>query len=314
MSLQGNLACLEMMLRSDHEAERYYDLLRSMSFLDAPHGVPMINMGYWRGVAAADPDGLWKATLQLSRLIGETAELGPGDHDVLDVGCGYGTNALACMEAFGPQRIVALNIAGEQIARGRQVLAASRFAARVAFQQGSAVRIPQPDASFDKVVSIEAAFHFPPRSAFLREARRVLRPGGLLAIADLVPVPPTNPLQRGILGVARRILQIPAQNVYGLDRYREELEDAGFAVESITSIRQHVFPHYPQWVLKHRTRHWRDLDVVFAAANTSILLYPWEYVVIRARKASLAPAAPRPAARCPFHTQAPVGGARVGHA
>jgi ubiquinone/menaquinone biosynthesis C-methylase UbiE len=56
------------------------------------------------------------------------------------------------------------------------------------------------DSSFDTVLCIEAAFHFRTRQAFLREALRVLTPGGYLTMSDLLMawgtplVPPENHL------------------------------------------------------------------------------------------------------------------------
>ena len=70
-------------------------------------------------------------------------------------------------------------------------------------------------------------------------------------------------------------MQIPEQNLYGLDRYCQDLEDAGFTVEHAVSIREHVFPHYPRWLLKHKMRRFGEVDVPFFAGSAPLFLYPW---------------------------------------
>jgi len=62
--------------------------------------------------------------------------------------------------------------------------------------------MPFARGTFDGVISVEAAFHFPSRAAFFDEAFRVLRPGGTLTISD-VPVLrlPSTP-REAIAGVA----------------------------------------------------------------------------------------------------------------
>ena len=55
---------------------------------------------------------------------------------------------------------------------------------RVSFDQGSARELPYEDASFDVVLFFESPCHFPDRTRFFREVRRVLHPGGRLAGED----------------------------------------------------------------------------------------------------------------------------------
>ena len=55
---------------------------------------------------------------------------------------------------------------------------------RLSYLEGNAMNLGFADHSFDRVHCLEAAFHFPDRARFLREAYRVLREGGTLVIVD----------------------------------------------------------------------------------------------------------------------------------
>jgi erythromycin 3''-O-methyltransferase len=74
---------------------------------------------------------------------------------------------------------------------------------------GAATRIPVRDGSADGVISVEAAFHFSSRARFLREAYRVLAPGGVLSISDV----PTERMPRGPAEVLAGLTQL---RVWGL--------------------------------------------------------------------------------------------------
>lgn len=284
MSLKSNVDWFKMMLRSDSDAATNYDLRGAAELLNTAGDVPTINLGYWQGVSSAAPDGLWRATQALFQLAGETAELGPGDAEVLDVGCGYGTGAAYLLQKFAPARLTGLNVSAVQLEYCRRLLQRPEFAGRLRFEHGSATQLPFADAQFDKLVSVEAAFHFPPRRAFLREAARTLRPGGLLALIDLVVVPPRNPLEHLNLALLRRSIQIPAANVQSFAQYVAELQSAGFVIEEARSIREHVVTHHRQWVLKNQLRNLARLDVALILTTSTFYSYPWDYVVIKARK------------------------------
>jgi cyclopropane fatty-acyl-phospholipid synthase-like methyltransferase len=283
-SIQNNIRWIQMMLRSDEDASAHYELLDPLTMLRNPNDVQLINLGYWKEVSSDDPEGLWKATQALFRLTAETAELNSADQRVLDVGCGYGTNSVFCLTQYAPAHMVGLNICDLQVRRCREQAARMSLQDRLRFDTGSATAMPYPEKSFDKLVSVEAAFHFPPRSAFLREAMRVLRPGGLLGLADLVAVPPRSTAERLQLSLLRRCLQVPEQNVYGVEQYREELLRAGFVIESLVSIRDDSIAHYLRWLLKNKLRDLTKIDAAHMGGCFSFFWYPWDYIVVKARK------------------------------
>jgi len=77
--------------------------------------------------------------------------------------------------------------------------------------------------------------------------------------------------------------------VYGLDRYREELKDAGFEVEVMTSIREDVFDPHERWRYKHKLWDATQMTASHLLGTFSFFWYPWDYVLMRARKPASAP-------------------------
>ena len=106
-----------------------------------------------------------------------------GDERLLDVGCGPGHGALAFAPRVG--EVVAVDLTADMLAQGR-LLAAKRGVSNVTFQQGDVEEAPFPDASFDFVTSRYSAHHYPHPLRAVREVARVLRPGGVFLLVDVV--------------------------------------------------------------------------------------------------------------------------------
>ncbi|WP_313896315.1 class I SAM-dependent methyltransferase [Streptomyces sp. YIM 98790] len=146
-----------------------------------------INFGYWEGIPLAGPltaDDRVASQRNLYRRV--LAALGGtrGRHG-LEVGCGLGLGCELMLRESQLATVTGMDIHPRQLERARRAnerLLAER-PARLSFAQGSAERMPFGDGEFGVLYSVEAAQHFRDLAAFAREARRVLRPGGRLAVA-----------------------------------------------------------------------------------------------------------------------------------
>lgn len=156
-------------------AATVYDSLGSDFFLALAPG--WLNLGLWEG-DGSDPDEAPSAVRRLVTAI--AAELPPGG-DVLDVGNGLGEQDPLIAQVATPRTLTAVNITRSQLVAGGPRLAEARAHA----VNADATRLPLRDGSFDGVISVEAAFHFPSRARFFAEAFRVLRPGGVLTMSDI---------------------------------------------------------------------------------------------------------------------------------
>jgi len=108
--------------------------------------------------------------------------LPPGTR-VLDVACGTGN--LAIPLARGGAIVTGVDIAPNLIAQARERSRAEGL--EVNFDEGDAEQLPYPNASFDVVVSMFGAMFAPRPEIVVSELARVLKPGGLLAMANWNP-------------------------------------------------------------------------------------------------------------------------------
>jgi ubiquinone/menaquinone biosynthesis C-methylase UbiE len=102
-----------------------------------------------------------------------------GPKDVLEVACGTGIVTRALLEGLGPRvRLVATDLNEPMLQYARSKAAA---APGLTWRQADATELPFPDASFDAVACQFGIMFVPDKLAAMKEARRVLRPGGVFA-------------------------------------------------------------------------------------------------------------------------------------
>ncbi len=160
--------------------ERYYD-----STIDLYEGLwgEHVHHGYWdlgESPAANGPDRHAASERTVSELAAFAAV--PAGSYVLDAGCGIGGPALYLARQLGC-RVEGITLSSQQVTRAAQRAREAGLADRLSFRQLDAVHTDYPDGSFDVVWALESLEHIPDRAAFLAEALRVLRPGGVLAVS-----------------------------------------------------------------------------------------------------------------------------------
>jgi arsenite methyltransferase len=158
----------------------------------------------------------------------DLADLVKGER-VIDLGSGSGMDAFAAAHLVGTSgRVLGVDFTIEQLAKARQLAVAGGFD-QVQFAEGRIESLPVDDESFDCVISNGVINLSPAKERVFAEAVRVLRPGGRIAIADIVT---ELQLTEAIVSNA----DLWASCIGGAaqqDSYRQAIEAAGLRVEVI---------------------------------------------------------------------------------
>jgi SAM-dependent methyltransferase len=183
-----------------------YDAIISEPRMRALYGASgYFNTGYW-------PDGVTELVDACDRLVDEIASAIPADaRTIVDAGCGLGAGTRRIADRFPAAHVVGLNLSLWQLAqvKARGVGAVVTDAARQALASDT----------IDAVTAIESPQHFDTRANFFAEAHRVLQPGGVITLSDMLFV------DADVIGAW---MLPPANRIASLADYTKALADAGF--------------------------------------------------------------------------------------
>ncbi len=109
------------------------------------------------------------------------------DMDVLDIGSGIGGTARLVALRTGA-RVCGVDLTADFVRTARALSAMCGMDDRVRFEQGSATALPFPDDAFDLALLLHVGMNIPDKALMFREAARVLRPGAVFAVYDVMVV------------------------------------------------------------------------------------------------------------------------------
>jgi arsenite methyltransferase len=157
----------------------------------------------------------------------DLAAVGAGE-TVLDLGSGSGTDSFLAALATGPDgRVIGVDMTDAQLDKARRLADEHGFG-HVEFVQGYIERPPVADGSCDCMISNGVINLSPDKPAVFAAAARALRPGGRLALADIVTA---HQLPEGVTCDAA-LWAACIGGAMQRDEYRSAIESAGFDIEA----------------------------------------------------------------------------------
>jgi 27-O-demethylrifamycin SV methyltransferase len=199
------------------------------------------------GYFEAPQEDLDAATRKLTLRVANDARLGPG-LDVLDVGCGDGQTSCFLAEHFGC-RVTGISTGEKGVDKARRLARARGLSHCAAFEVRDGMQNGFADGSFDRVWVMQSSHFMLDKRRLLAECVRVLRPGGRIALADIM----LRSSLPTIEVVRHRDEFVLLNRVFGrakmetLQAYQALAEESGLRVDVLEDISAETFPTLERW-------------------------------------------------------------------
>ncbi len=223
--------------RNEKDVVNMYDSLSGL--MRAATEGDMLNFGYWDGNANSP----FLAQKNLAEIFGKVAQLAPNQR-IVDVGCGFCSPAILWYEQYTPIEIMCIDINYEQLRDPNT--ADNHKDGKINFVNATARILPFEDESVDRVLALESAQHFKPLEEFILESFRILKKGGMLAMAIPVVQRPTSIIKLGILAMTW------SSEHYSIDFVKSTIIQKGFDIVSMQRIGSNVYEPMTEYYVKNR--------------------------------------------------------------
>lgn len=195
-------------------------------------------------------------------LVEALADLGPlrSGYRVLDVGCGIGTPAFHLYRRYGC-RVIGISTSARGIAVARETGQEQGYGDHVQFELREAIDNRFPDCAFDVVWQMESAHLIRDKAALFAEHYRVLKPGGMLLLCDVILKKPFD-----IAGVYRHRKELAVlTEIFGdvklepIETHEIAMARAGFVESKSAEVGDRVAPTFRCWRANLKA-HWREIS------------------------------------------------------